>query len=476
VTTPAARIPPAAETSIVSVREGQSFPLTIPRTSVIMTMSILARRLVLLLPLLLAAHVRADDWPQWLGPKGESVWRETGLLDKFPTSGPKVKWRVPVQDGYAGPAVAGGRVYVADYVTTGDKRPDPGKRNKLDGTERVLCLDAADGKTLWKHEYPCPYEVSYPGGPRCTPTVSGGKVYTLGTEGNLFCLDASNGSVVWGRELKKDYKTATPVWGFCGHPLVDGQKLICLVGGEGSVAVAFDKDTGKELWRALSAKEPGYCPPSIIEAGGVRQLLIWHSESINSLDPETGKVHWTVPLKPAYGMSISVPRKLGDYLFAGGIGNKAACLKLAADKPAAEVVWQGDAKNAVYPANSTPFLEDGTIYGCDSMGGQLRAVDLATGKRLWETFAPTTGGRRAGHGTAFLVKNGDRFFLMSETGHLIIARLSPQKYEEVSRAKILEPTGDAFGRDVVWSHPAFAEKCVFARNDKEVVCVSLAAE
>src|SRR6185369_12383184 len=103
-----------------------------------------------------------------------------------------------------------------------------------------------------------------------------------------WCLDAESGQVLWAKELKKEYKLEeAPFWGFCGHPLVEGNKLFCLVGGPGSVSVAFDKDTGKELWRALSAAEPGYCPPTMIEAGGCKQLLIWHPESLNSLDPES---------------------------------------------------------------------------------------------------------------------------------------------------------------------------------------------
>lgn len=424
------------------------------------------------------SHLRADDWPQWMGPQRDDVWRETGILGKFPEGGPKVLWRVPIAGGYAGPAVADGRVYVADYLLKeGDPRPDPGKRNKLKGMERVLCFDQQTGKPIWKHEYDCPYEVSYPAGPRVTPTVHQSKVYTLGTEGHLFCLDAAKGTVLWSKELKKEYKTETPQWGFCGHPLVDGKKLICLVGGEGSVAVAFDKDTGKELWRALSASEPGYCPPTMIEAGGKRQLLIWHAASLNSLDPETGKPYWEHPLKPDYGMSIAAPRKLGDLLYASGIGDVGVCLKLAKDKPGFEVVWKGDPKTGVYCANSTPFLEDGIIYGSDCQTGAFRAVNLATGQRLWESFQPTTGGnQRASSATAFVIKNGDRFILFAETGHLIIAKLTPKGYEEISRAKILEPTGDAFGRPVVWSHPAFAGKCCFARNDKELVCVSLAGK
>ncbi len=419
----------------------------------------------------------AEDWPQWMGPNRDGRWNEAGVVETLPEGGPKVLWRAEVAGGYSGPAVAKGRVYLTDYVrTAGEPVNDPSGRPELSGQERVLCFDAKTGRQLWKHEYDCPYNISYPAGPRATPTVADGKVYTLGAEGDLLCLDAEKGNVLWQKQLKQDFGIEAPIWGFCAHPLVDGDKLICLVGGEGSVAVAFDKNTGRELWRALSAKEPGYCPPSIIEHGGVRQLLIWHPESLNSLNPETGEVYWSQPLAPDYGMSIMAPRLAGDLLFASGIGAVAAVFQLDAAKPAATEVWRGDRSNAVYCANSTPLIEDGVIYGADCDKGSLRAVSLADGKILWETFKPTTGERRAGHGTAFIVKNGDRYFLFNEKGELIIAKLTPVDYYEVSRAKLLEPTGEAFGRSVVWSHPAFADRCIFARNDRELVCASLAAE
>ncbi len=416
----------------------------------------------------------AADWPQWMGEKRDGVWRETGILEKFPESGLAVKWRVPINGGYAGPAVAGGRVYVMDYVrSAGDAKPDPNTRSEVKGKERVLCLNAADGKEIWKHEYDCPNKISNATGPRSTPTVDGGKVYTLGAEGNLFCFDAEKGTILWSHDLKAEYNAETSQYGFTGHPLVDGDKLISLVGGPGSVVVAFDKHTGKEIWKALTAKEPGYSPPTMIEAGGRRQLLIWHFDALNSLDPESGKEFWSIPLKPMYGMSIMAPRKFGDYLYAGGIGNVSALLKLAKDKPAAEVVWRGDTMSSVYSVCSTPLVDDdGTMYGV-CQRGQLRAIEFTTGNRLWETLKPTTGERALSSGTAFLVKNGERYFIFSETGDLIIARLSPKAYEEISRTHLLEPTNDAFGRSVVWSHPAFADKCIFARNDKEIVCASL---
>lgn len=425
--------------------------------------------------LFVASFAAADNWPQWMGPTRDGLWHETGTLDKFPEGGLTVKWRTPIHGGYAGPAVVGGKVFVTDYVLEdGEAKNDPGKKIELRGKERVLCLDAATGQELWKHEYNCPYKISYPCGPRTTPTVDDDRVYTLGAEGNLFCLKTGTGDVVWSKDLKAEYHTAAPHWGFSGHPLIDGEKLICLVGGKGSVVVAFDKQTGKELWKAISAEDAGYCPPSIIEAGGTRQLIEWTPDAIYSLDPETGKEFWHQPLKPNFNMSIMMPRKSGDFLFASGIGEAGALFKLDPNKPAATVAWRGTPKNAVYCANSTPIVDGGVMYGVDCKGGQLRAVDFETGNRLWESFAPTTGERRGGHGTAFLVKNGDQYFLFSETGDLVLAKLSPEKYDEISRFHVLEPTGECFGREVVWTHPAFAEKCCFARNDKEIVCVSLA--
>ena len=436
------------------------------------------KRILILAFLLTASAVRADDWPQWMGPNRDGVWGEKGILDKFPKGGPKEVWRTKIHGGYSGPAVVGGLVYVMDYETKADIRklssPNPPKGG-LDGKERILCLDARTGKEVWKHQYDCHYTVSYPAGPRCTPTVHAGKVYTLGSEGNLCCLDAKTGKVLWSKDFVKDYAAKTPIWGFTGHPLIDGKKLICLVGGKGSLLVAFDKDTGMEVWKSLDAKDPGYSPPSIVTAGGKRQLLIWDPERIHSADPETGKPYWSVELKPAYGMSIMAPQKRGDFLFAGGIGFVSAVYRLDGIKEPA-LVWKGNRDIGLSPVNSTPLLEDDTIYGVDQPG-QVRAVDLATGKRLWGTTTLTTGDKPASSGTGFLVKNGDRHFLFNEKGELVIVRLSRKGFEEIDRAKLLAPTGVAFGdRDVVWSHPAFADKCVFARNDKEIVCYSLAAE
>ncbi len=432
-----------------------------------------------------AAGLRADDWPQWLGPQRDSVWRETGIVSSFPAGGPPVVWRTEIGAGYSGPAVAQGRVYVMDrHLAKATNNPaDPMSHGSIPGSERVLCLNAADGKILWQHDYDCPYTVSYPAGPRTTPLVSEGKVFSLGAEGNVFCLDAVTGSVVWTRDFKADYHIKTPLWGFAGNPLLDGNKLICLAGGSNSTVVALDKNSGKEVWRALSAKEPGYSTPVIIQAGGVRQLILWHPEAVNSLDPETGKVYWSLkPKEPVRsGMAISTPRQMDDLLFVSSFYSGSWMLRLDGSKPAATPLWQSQRvseKNTdgLHCVLSTPFLQDGYIYGVCSYG-QLRCLNATNGERLWETLSATTAdGKETRWGNAFIVKNQDRFFLFNEKGDLIIAHLTPKGYEEVSRAHVIEPDNHDAGRPVVWSHPAFANRRMYARNGKEMICVDLAGK
>lgn len=431
--------------------------------------------------ILATTFASAADWPQWMGPNRDDVWSETGVVETFPEGGPTVVWRKPVSGGFAGPAVAGGKVYVTDYVKMdGDDSPAPTKRNELRGTERVLCLDARTGDEIWKHEYDCNYTISYPTGPRCTPTVAGGKVYTLGAMGDLYCLDAANGSVVWSKNLPKAYRAPLPLWGYAGHPLIYRNLLVCSAGGENSTVVAFDKETGQEVWKSLNTREIGYSPPTLIEAGGAAQLLIFHGEGLNGLNPETGELYWSQPLATAFAMAIMAPRRDGDFLFAGGHSGASLGLKLDASKPAVTIAWKGSRTLGLAPVSGTPFVENGIAYGIDG-NGLFRAMRIATGERLWATARPVDGHddanrSSANEGATFVTKNGDRFLIFGENGDLVIARLSPERYDEISRAKLLDPVGVGLGRPIVWSHPAYAHQCVFARNDKQIICASLAAK
>lgn len=422
----------------------------------------------------LASPAVADQWPQWMGPKRDNIWREEGIIKEFPEGGPKILWRTPVAGGYAGPAVVDGRVYVMDYVTSDDVKIANFERKPSSGTERILCLDEATGKEKWKIEYPVAYDISYPAGPRCTPTVDGDKVYCLGAVGDLHCLDAATGEILWKKNFPTEYNTKTALWGYSSHPLVDGDNLICIVGGEGTHAVAFDKNTGEQKWAALTAPEQGYSPPTIIEAGGARQLVLLAPNAVTSVNPATGEEYWSVPYTATNGSIIMSPVVDGDLLYAGGYSNQSLLLKLAEDKPAAEVVWANKGQQAISPINVQPYTENGILYGFDQKG-TLRAVELAEGKRLWETSEPVSE-RPANSGTAFIVRHGDVRWMFNDSGDLVIAKITPEGFEELDRAHVIEPTNDAFGRDVVWCAPAFANKRAYIRNDEECICVDLAAE
>jgi outer membrane protein assembly factor BamB len=421
---------------------------------------------------LVVGRALADDWPQWMGPHRDNVWREEGLLETFPAEGPRVVWRVPIAGGYAGPAVAAGRVFVTDYVTEADVKIANFERKSSTGSERVLCLDEATGRILWKHAYPVTYTIAYPAGPRCTPTVDGDRVYTLGAEGNLICFEAATGKILWERDLKKDYATKAALWGWASHPLIDGDRLICIAGTDTAHAVALDTRSGREVWRAGKAPEQGYVPPSIIEAAGVRQLVLVKPDGVYAVEPETGKLLWETPYGADNGSIIMTPVRVGEYLYIGGYQNKNLLLKLKGDAPGVEVVWRNKPKQGISAVNVQPFVADGLVYGFHE-NGELRAMRLPDGDFAWRGGGPL-GGRPQGSGTAFITRHGDRFFLFAETGDLVIAKLTPTGYEELSRANLIEPTNVAFGRPVVWCAPAYANRSMIVRNDAEIIRVSLA--
>jgi outer membrane protein assembly factor BamB len=177
--------------------------------------------------------LHADDWPQWRGPLRDGVWRETGILERFPPTGLPVRWRTAVVPGFAGPAIAAGRVFLMDRFVDKSAQAEVKTpwnfRDKTSGQERVVCLDEVTGKILWTHAYPCAYTVAYGSGPRATPTVCGDKVYTLGAMGDLACLDCATGHVVWQKNFVRDYGAEVPLYGFASPPLVDGERLITVV-------------------------------------------------------------------------------------------------------------------------------------------------------------------------------------------------------------------------------------------------------
>ncbi|QDT38983.1 PQQ-binding-like beta-propeller repeat protein [Stratiformator vulcanicus] len=419
----------------------------------------------------------ADDWPQWFGPNRDGIWREAGVSTSLPDDASGAAWRAPVKAGYAAPAVAGGRVYLMDRTTDPlAVTPDnPFLRGDIPGTERVVCVDDATGEELWVHQYDCAYTVSYPLGPRVTPTISGGRVYSLGAEGDFKCLDAETGEVIWEKDFNDDYQADTPMWGFSSHPLVDGNKVITHVGGEGSAVVAWNKNTGEELWRSLTVPEIGYAPPVIYEAGGVRQLVSFHGGGVSGLNPETGEEYWTVEIEVPFAMAIALPQKSGDKLLVTPYQRNTKLLQFAADTPTVKTVWTSTNRTGVHPTIATAYIVGDYVYG-NGLNGWFRCFKLADGDRVWETLEPTTGDRPERWSTVFLTPHepSGKYFLYNEHCELMTAELSPEGYKELDRVQLLKPTATAGNRDLVWSHPAYANKSVYVRNDEELIKVSLA--
>lgn len=437
----------------------------------------------------------ADDWPQWLGPDRDSQWRESGIVENFSENGPRLRWKTNIAGGYSGPSVAGECVFVMDWVPDAadaeeflhEGSPPTNQnfvRKRLRGRERVLCLRESDGNVLWLHQYDCPYSsvATYAIGPRATPTVDHNLVYTLGAEGNLLCLQVSDGSVVWSVDFKERYGLKIPNWGIASSPLVDGERLICIVGGNDSTCVALDKRTGREIWRAISAPEPGYSSPVIYDIAGERQLIVWDSHSVNSLNPESGELFWTVPFESTFAMSVATPRMQNRSLFVMSYNRKSGMIKVAPDGLSAALRWNGGPRIGIGGVHNTAFLHDGHIYGCGN-GGQYICARLESGDRIWSTYQPSSPIRQdrskkyrpVSWGNVFTVRHADRFFLANDMGDLIIAHMSPAGYKEISRANLIEPTHQVVGgRKLVWSHPAFANRSVYLRNDKEIRCYSLA--
>lgn len=433
-----------------------------------------------------AQPIAADDWPQWLGPERDGVWRERGILGRMPDNGPEVLWRAPVGGGYCGPAVADGRLILTDRLAGPKLQRERGDRStpQLPGQERVLCLDVRTGKPLWEHVYECPYQIEYPAGPRATPVLEGGHVFTLGAMGDLRCLETASGRLVWRVNFVTNFQASVPVWGWAGHPLLDGNRLVCLVGGADAGVVAFDKNTGRELWRALSMKEPGYAPPMLYTVAGKRQLIIWHPDGLAALDPVSGQVLWShaypinsKPRRPE--VTIATPRFDGRHLFLSHYYHGAVLLDLTASPGSPKVLWNRHGKAGVnfddglHTVMSTPVLQAGFIYGVCGLG-ELRCLDAATGERKWETAA-LFGGKPAPLGNAFTVEQAGRHWIWTDQGELILTQLAATGFQELSRAKLLEPQENTRGRDILWCHPAFANRCAYVHNGAELICVSLAA-
>ncbi len=294
--------------------------------------------------------------------------------------------------------------------------------------------------------------------------------------GHLFCLDAKKGEVLWQRNLEKDYKVAfapgTP------SPLIEGDLLILFIGGKpGACVVGLHKNTGKEVWKALD-ETLTFSSPIVMSSGGKKQLIVWTQESVTSLDPAAGKTWWRQRLLTSSEYTVSTPVAYKDRLLIGGLMFQLTPPVPPLSKggegggPAATVLWP-DSKvpsRRIFSHTSTALFRGDHLYSAKS-SGELICVEAATGKQVWEEKKVTDLKNGA---SIHLTPNGDSVLLYTDKGELIRAHLTSQGYKEISRALVLEPTMPFAGRKVAWSPPAYANRHIFARNGKELICASLA--
>lgn len=384
------------------------------------------------------------DWPQFLGPTRNGVSAETGLTTSWPAGRPTVLWQKEVGAGFSGPAVAGGRLVL--FHRQGDQ-------------EIIECLDARTGKGQWKLDYPTHYQddFGFDDGPRATPLLAEGRVFTLGAEGTLHCLDLKTGAKRWGRKLEDAYHPPKGFFGVGTSPILEGGLLVVNVGARGAGIVAFEKDTGKEAWRATD-DEASYSSPVAATVDGVRHLFFFTRAGLVSLDPRDGSVRFRKLWRSRMNASVNAasPVVVGDRLFVSACYGAGAVL-LRVGKDRADELWKG---NEILSTHyGTAVCRQGFLYGFDGRQehvARLRCVELATGKVRWS---------KDEFGCGSMILADSLLWIVAENGELVVVEAQPDGYREKARAAVLDKPCRA--------PIALSEGRLYARDEKRLVCLSL---
>ncbi len=408
------------------------------------------RNLALTIALIVTAPAIAGDWPQWLGPN-----RDNSTSEKVApwTDAPKALWKKPTGEGNSSPVIADGRVFVHAKVA-----------NKNE--EEVVAFDAANGKELWRTKYERPAFTSlYGNGPRATPAVRDGKVYTFGITGTLTCLDATKGTILWQKETLKEFETKNLVFGMACSPLVEDDHVFVNVGAKGASVVAFDKDKGTVAWKALDDKA-SYSSPILFGKGKDRQLVFLTGQNVVALAPSDGTVFWQYPLVDKLFESSTTPVKVGDSLLASAItfGSVGLVLEQKDGVPAVKEGWKNAALTSYF---STPVAVDKDhvylVTGANPLAfkqaeATMHCVEMKTGKTTWSK--PKIGTYHAA-----LLRLGDgKLLLLNDHGSLALLEPDTTEYKEICRSKVCGDT---------WAHPALSDGKLYVRDGKEVMCLQL---
>jgi outer membrane protein assembly factor BamB len=390
------------------------------------------------------ARVGAEDWPQFLGPERNGVYRGPALAEAWGAQGPRVVWRKMVGAGFSGPVVAEGRVILF---------------HRAGNEEVVESLDARTGTTQWRYAYPTSYrdDFGFDEGPRAVPVVAAGIVYTFGAEGQLHAIDLAKGTRVWSEDAMRRFKVPKGFFGAAGSPLVDDGRVLANVGGPEAGIVAFDAKSGKVLWTATS-DQASYSSPAGVTIGGRRLAIFLTRAGLVGLDPATGRVQFQRPWRARIAASVNAatPLVIGDLIFISAEYGPGAGLFRLDGTMLAEIWTSNDVLTNHY---STSVHHGGHLYGFhgrQEFGQSFRAVELRTGKVRWNQ-------ERFLAGTVTLA--GDRLLILRERGELVLAPASPDGFTPIARAQILPGT--------VRAYPALSDGFLFARNENTLVALDL---
>jgi outer membrane protein assembly factor BamB len=395
-------------------------------------------------PTKLSPQAVTSDWPGFMGPNHNGSTNESHLAVQWPNSGPPLVWEMPTGAGFAPPAVAGKYLVLP---------------HRVDNELVIDCLDAETGRSYWQHRTPTAFRPEYPGsgnGPLASPTLAGGRAYIYSRGGQLICLDLATGRVHWQRDLNKEFKLPTSFFGVGTSPLVLGNRLIINigVGGDGPSVAAFDTATGKMLWGSPGEWGAGYSSPVPAMINGKQRVFVFAggkrrppTGGLMSIDPANGAVDFAFPWRSTNFASVnaSLPVVHGNRVLA--VANYevgAAALDIDGGFKHS-VAWKNDGFQPVW---STPTYKDGHVYGIDGFKtADLICVDWDSGEEVWRknpewTEKWTANGAERSVDFAMnrvtLLRIGDRFLALSESGHLLWLDLSPKGYVEVARTWLVK--------------------------------------
>jgi len=395
------------------------------------------------------AALSAEDWPEWRGKGRVGIWNETGILEKFPEKGLKVLWRTPIKEGYAGPSVADGRVFITDFVRAKGPR----------GTERVFCLDEKTGRVLWLHEWDADYRgIGWENGTHATPTVDGDRVYVLGSAGMLLAFNVKTGDILWKKDYTKDYGADLGKWGISGAPLVDGERLICIVGGEPDAkVVALDKMTGKTVWTSTGlSDQAGYASCVVADVQGVRTVMTLTADGGVGVRASDGKLMWKYHRGANDTANIATPIFHDNKVFyASSYGTGGALLELTAQSgevKTREVYFTREMQNH----HGGVVLVNGYLYGFNN--SILTCLEFATGKMMW---------RHRSVGKGSLTYADGNLYIQSEDNVVGLAEASPAGYREKGRFSIPDQGLPS------WAHPVVCGGKLYLRSQAMLMCYNL---